>query len=73
MCPLIEMPLNMKKTEIQLSYTASNLVAELGGFLGLYIGASLLTTGQGWSSYTHFTPEWALNQLQGDSSLCHHP
>jgi hypothetical protein len=41
------MPLSMKKTEILFSYTFSNLIAELGGFLGLYIGASLLYTGQG--------------------------
>ena len=45
------MPLSMKKTEVQFTYTASNLMAELGGFLGLYIGASLLYTGIGQHKY----------------------
>ena len=43
--PLIsELPLNQRRERVTISYNDIDLLADFGGFMGLYIGASLLQT-----------------------------
>ena len=39
-----ELPLNQRRERVTVSYNDIDLLADFGGFMGLYIGASIMQT-----------------------------